>query len=117
MRASRALFLFAFFSLSMLVGAARIGIRQENEAGGNQTKAASQQSAIISVSARDGGSKQSNPAASTHFEPLVLFLFGSMLFSLGTAINFVLSRNLKRKSAQTTTGHLSPVKETNYARR
>ena len=117
MRASRALVLFAFFSLSMLVGAARIGIRQENETGGNQTKVAGQQNTIIPVSARDGGIKQSNPAASAHFEPLLLFLFGSMLLSLGTAINLMFSRNLKRKSAQAMTGDKWPVKETNYARR
>lgn len=103
MRASRALVLIALFSLCTLIGAARISVRQGNESGGSlleQANATSQPSipASIPVSARDSATKQANLAASLHFELLLLFLFGSVLLSLGTTINLMLSRKLKRKS-------------------
>ena len=67
--------------------------------------AASPQSASVPTLAADSaGIQQATLAASRRIEPLLLFLFGSALLLLGTAINLRLAKKLKRKSVQAMTG-------------
>jgi len=107
MKASGSLILIAFFSLCILVGEAQIGVRQGNAAGSSVLKevtATSQQSASVPALAGDSArTQQVTQATSKRFEPLLLLLFGSTLLSVGTAINLMLARKLKRESAQAMT--------------
>ena len=107
MRASGALILIAFFSLCILVGEAQIGVRQGNAAGSSLFKeatAASQPNVPALALAGDSArTQQVTLAASKRFEPLLLLLFGATLLSVGTAINLMLAKKSKRKSAQATT--------------
>ncbi|HSQ19138.1 MAG TPA: hypothetical protein VLR92_02070 [Blastocatellia bacterium] len=52
--------------------------------------------AIIAQDKAD--TKYGSSATPVHFEPLLLLLLGSTLFSAGTAIKFVVSRKFDRKS-------------------
>lgn len=60
---------------------------------------ASEQTAVGLVPAQETNS----PAPSVRVEPLLLLLLGSTLFSIGTAINLILSRKLSPKSIRTMT--------------
>ena len=53
---------------------------------------------------------KAKPTAPVAFEPLLLLLLGSALFSVGTAIKVVLSRQFDSNSAQPAVSGESPVR-------
>ena len=102
MRAKAAFTLIVLFILGMVVGKVRVEIVYANETTSNMTEqalAADLKSASNTIPAQDKAEQsQVSPYASQHLEPLLLLLLGSTLFSLGTAINLVLSKRMKAKA-------------------
>jgi hypothetical protein len=93
----------------VLFGAWTSDVRKNVQANGNskgvveRASAAGAQNTPGLISAQETHS----PATPPHFEPLLLLLLGSTLFSIGTAIKLILSRKLSPKSIRTATGRSS----------
>ena len=102
MRSRAALTLIALFTLCMVVGNVRVEIVHANETSGDVVEraiAADLKSASNTIPAQDKAEpNQVSHYASPDLERLLLLLLGSTLFSLGTAINLVLSKRMKAKS-------------------
>ncbi|HXG93223.1 MAG TPA: hypothetical protein VNN73_12785 [Blastocatellia bacterium] len=106
MGAKGALILTTVLFFCLLAGKARIatGFASGNgdSAAIRQANSSTLQNAPISTTAAQDNkeTKHVSLSASAHFEPLLLLLLGSALFSLGTVINLVISRKLKAKFAK-----------------
>ena len=102
-------FVTILFLIWILIASASIGIIFANTAADpalEQAKAANLQSASADSPAQgESKSNHSSTLGFMRFEPLLLLLLGSILFSSGTVINFMLSKRLKGKSIQAVTSN------------
>lgn len=101
MKYGNTLTLIAFLALT-LISNVQTGIADTS---GNTDRTAERKVASVAqdspaaIIAQDkADTKYGSSATPVHFEPLLLLLLGSTLFSIGTAIKFVVSRKFDRKT-------------------
>ena len=114
MWARRALSIITLFLFCLLVSDASRNIAHAdgaNDGAIDQANAWNIQTAHASIPAQDKvETKLGLNSALARFEPLLLLLLGSILFSIGTATSLVLSRRLKSKPLQASPGSKETVK-------
>jgi hypothetical protein len=103
MKLKAVLILIAFLFICGFLEQVRNDSIHASEEPSGITERASAQHPNLAPATEDHSSK-----ASVHFEPLLLLLLGSTLFSIGTAIKLILSRKLDPKQLGATRKPPSP---------